>query len=182
MKKFYIFDMDGTLCDSMNFWRDECAGVKYSDDDSLWEEIFDRMREHYRNEVELKKGVLEFLEKARFCGIKMCIATATRRDVCEPFLAKTGLMNYMEFFVDCYDAGAFKEKPDIFLKCANRLGARISDCVVFEDTITAAKTAKSAGFYVAGVYDETTCNDGDIMPYVDCYIKDWTKVQLIVDS
>lgn len=177
MKKFYIFDMDGTLCESMKFWREECAGVKYSDDDVLWEQIFDRMREHYRNEVELKDGVLDFLETAKQNGVRMCIATATRRDVCEPFLAKTPLLDYMDFFVDCFDVKAFKEKPDIFLECQRRFGADISECVVFEDTITAARTAKNNGFYVVGVFDKTTCNDGDIMPYVDCYISDWTKIK-----
>ena len=182
MKKFYIFDMDGTLCDSMEQWRRECIGVSKSTTLSEWENIFDKMREHYRNDVVLKDGVLEFLEKAKQDGIKMCIATATRRDVCEPFLIKTPLAEYMEFFIDCFEAKAFKEKPDIFLKCAERFGAEISECAVFEDSITAAKTAKKIGFYVVGVYDKITCNDGDITPFIDDYVKDWKSFSLLSEA
>ena len=173
MKKFYIFDMDGTLCDSMKQWRKECVGVSAKTTLPEWEKIFARMKEHYQNDVVVKDGVLEFLENAKQNGIKMCIATATRRDVCEPFLSKTPLMDYMEFFIDCFEAGAFKEKPDIFLKCAERFGAEISECAVFEDSVTAARTAQKTGFYVVGVYDKITCNDGDITPYIDEYIEDW---------
>lgn len=169
MKKFYIFDMDGTLATSMRFWRKECAVGR--DDD--WESIFQRMKKHYAEEIEIKEGVLDFLKKARACGIKMCIATATRRDIAEPFLEKTGIMEFMEFYIDCIEIGVFKEKPDIFLQSAERLGAEISECVVFEDSPHAAETAKGAGFYVVGVYDPVTVNDGDIKPYVDDYVEDW---------
>lgn len=173
MKKFYIFDMDGTLCDSMYQWRKECAFIDERISADTWEQIFDRMREHYKSDVVLKDGAREFLEAAKQNGVKMCIATATRRDVCEPFLEKSRLLDYMEFFIDCFEAGAFKDKPDIFLQCANRLGARISECAVFEDSVSSAKTAKNAGFYVVGVYDRTTSKDGDIKPFIDDYISDW---------
>lgn len=173
MKKYYIFDMDGTLCSSMGFWRKECIGVSEKTGFDEWETIFDRMKEHYRNEVAVKDGVVEFLEQSKKNGIKMCIATATRKDVCEPFISRTPLLNYMDFMIDCFEAGAFKEKPDIFLQCAEKFGADISECAVFEDTITSARTAKNAGFYVVGVYDETTSKDGDIKPFIDDYVHDW---------
>ena len=170
MKNFYIFDMDGTLAASMKCWRRECAAEK-ADDDEAWERVFQRMKKHYAEDIEIKAGVLDFLQKSRERGIKMCIASATRRDIAEPFLAKTGIMDFIEI-------GAYKDKPDIFLLAAKRLGAKIEDCVVFEDVPHAVATAKDAGFYVVGVYDEITVNDGNIKPYVDEYVEDWRKFKI----
>ncbi|MBD5129962.1 MAG: HAD family hydrolase [Ruminococcaceae bacterium] len=177
-KKFYIFDMDGTLCDSNGWWRKASEGVTdFSSRESL-EGIFRKMREYYRNGVELKDGVREFLEKSRAEGIKMCIATGTRRDIVEPFLRRSGIMEFMEFFIDCDEVGKTKGHPDIFLRSAERLGAEISECVVFEDTEHCAKTAKNAGFYVVGIIDEITSTEGDVRGYSDMIIEDWRGLDL----
>ena len=177
MKKFYIFDMDGTLASSMKCWRKECA-AENADDDESWERVFQRMKKHYAEDIGIKAGVLDFLRGAKERGVKMCIASATRRDIAEPFLVKTGIMDFMEFYIDCIEIGAYKDKPDIFLLAAKRLGTEIADCVVFEDVPHAVATAKDAGFYVVGVYDEITVNDGNIKPYVDDYVEDWRTFKI----
>lgn len=179
MKKYYIFDMDGTLASSMKYWR-SAATVDDWDNVDNWESIFQRMKNHYSKDVELKDGVIDFLKSAKENGIKMCIASATRRDIAEPFLVKTGIMDFMEFYIDCIEIGVYKERPDIFLLAAKRLGAEISECVVFEDAPHAAESAKDAGFYVVGVYDEVTVNDGNIRPYVDEYVEDWRTFEIKV--
>lgn len=179
MKKYYIFDMDGTLASSMKPWREECARIDMNDE-SAWESVFQRMKKHYAEEIELKNGALRFIREAKKLGIKMCIASATRRDIAEPFLEKSGLLDYIEFYIDCIEIGAYKDKPDIFLLAAKRLGAEISDCVVFEDVPQAVATAKDAGFYVVGVYDSVTVNDGNIKPLVDDYVTDWREFEIKV--
>lgn len=179
MKKYYIFDMDGTLASSMKLWREECARIDMNDE-SAWESVFQRMKKHYAEEIELKNGALRFIREAKKLGIKMCIASATRRDIAEPFLEKSGLLDYIEFYIDCIEIGAYKDKPDIFLLAAKRLGAEISDCVVFEDVPQAVATAKDAGFYVVGVYDSVTVNDGNIKPLVDDYVTDWREFEIKV--
>lgn len=180
MKKFYILDMDGTICDSMGWWRTETRGVTDLGDPEQTEPVYARMREHYRRDVQLKAGVREFLENARASGVRMCIATGTRRDVAEPFLEKTGLLQLAEFYLDCYEAGAFKDKPDIYLQAATRLGASFADCAVFEDSAYCAETAHNAGFFVVGVYDVVTSKEGDTRRFSDLYIEDWEKTVLPV--
>lgn len=177
MKKYYILDMDGTLCDSMSFWRKESQHIADFSEIEKVEPVYDKMREHYRNEVVLKEGAADFLEKAKAAGIKMCIATGTRRDIAQPFLERTGLLDYMEFYIDCYDVNSYKDKPDIYLKAAERLGADAAECVVFEDSEYCAVTAKSAGFYVVGVFDSVTSTEGDVERYSDCFVKDWKSVK-----
>ena len=181
-KKYYIFDLDGTLCDSMGWWRDETAHINNFRDFELMEPAYIKMREHYRNDVQLKPGVREFLENARAEGVKMCIATGTRRDVAEPFLLRTGLMEFMEFFIDCHEVGRFKEHPDIYLIAAERLGADISECAVFEDSDYSAETAKNAGFYIVGIIDEVTSTEGDVRKFSDIAVKEWRELSCVYST
>ncbi len=183
MKNFYILDMDGTLCDSMGYWRAESSHIVDFEDRAAVEPVYGKMREHYRNDVRLKPGALEFLEKARASGVKMCIATGTRRDVAEPFLEKSGLLGLVEFYIDCYEVAAFKDKPDIYLRAAERLGAEVSECAVFEDSEYCAETAHKAGFFVVGVWDKVTSREGDVKKFSDLYIESWEtlgKVPLLL--
>lgn len=181
MKHFYIFDLDGTLCDSMGYWRDETAHItveQYSDP-SIAEPAHDKMREHYRRDVQLKPGVTEFLERSQESGIRMCIASATRRDVSEPFLARSGLLGFMEFYIDCWEIGAFKERPDIYLQSVVRLGADISDCAVFEDAEYCARTARRAGFFVVGINDKIAGAEGDTRRFCNVFVNNWYELSNI---
>lgn len=178
MKKFYIFDMDGTLCDSMRIWRMETIGCDFYDREQV-EKAYDRMREHYARDIELKSGVVSFLEKAGAAGVKMCIASATRRDVSEPLLQKTNLLRFMEFYVDCPEVGAYKERPDVYLEAARRLGADISECAVFEDAEYCAETSHKAGFFTVGVRDEVAEEEGDTRRFCDLFIEDWNGAELV---
>ena len=177
MRKFYIFDLDGTLCGSMRFWRREAEGCDFFNHIQT-EAVYERMRKHYRDSISLKPGVLEYLQRAKAAGTKMCIASATRRDVSEPLLAKTGLLDFMEFYVDCHEIRVFKEHPDIYLIAAERLGAEISECAVFEDAEYCAVTARKAGFFTVGVYDEVADEEGDTQSVCDVFINDWQTAEL----
>ena len=53
------------------------------------------------------------------------------------------------------EVGRGKNAPDIYLEAARRLGLKAGECIVFEDVLYAAETAKRAGFRVCAVYDES---------------------------
>jgi len=160
----------------MTYWRAETAHIKDFLDEKEMEKAYERMKRHYRDDIELKSGVIELLENARAEGIRCCIASATKRCVSQPLLNKTGIMKYMEFYIDCHEIGGiFKERPDIYLLAAERLGAPVRECAVFEDSEYCAKTAREAGFYVVGVYDEQSSKEGDCSIYSDIYVEDFGR-------
>lgn len=77
----------------------------------------------------------------------------------------------------CTEIGAGKERPDIYLAAAKALGTHPADTWVFEDALYAIKTAKAAGFYTVGLYDETSRNDQEaIAGLADCYVREIQSV------
>ena len=168
-----LFDLDGTLCHSMALWRSETAGIDWRDSAAM-ARVYSAMRRHYRDDLELRSGVTEFLDELKARGVKCCIASATAVDVSAPLLEKSGLMRYMDFYVSVFDVGARKDKPDIYLNAAGRLGVSPAECAVFEDSEYCARTAQGAGFFVAGVFDPTTAAEGRCEDYSDIYIKEFS--------
>ena len=122
--------------------------------------------------------VLDFLAKMRDMGIKMCIATATDTWEARPALERTGIWAYMEFALCCTDVGAQKDKPDIYLRAAEKLGLDAAEAVVFEDAAYCVKTAKSAGFRVVGVKDHTASPEdiGQVRQQADRFIESYAEL------
>lgn len=170
MRKYYIFDLDGTLADSMGYWYGSFTEDELYDEQKMTD-VRHLMRDNYERVILLKPCARELLEYLRDKDVKMCIASATDSWVSKPFLEKYRLNELFEFYIDCTEAGAAKDRPDIYLAAAERLGAEPSECVVAEDSAYCAETAKRAGFYVVGLYDKNTAPNGDVREYSDVFFE-----------
>lgn len=129
--------------------------------------------EHYTKGFEPKVGIAEFVKELSERGILMAIATATDRKPVSIALSKLGLTPYFEHIVTCTDAGVGKSSsPAVFDLTLRRLGAKKEDTIIFEDSFYAAKTAATAGYCVAGIYDDFSRDRKDQMKSVCRYYFD----------
>jgi beta-phosphoglucomutase-like phosphatase (HAD superfamily) len=207
--KGYIFDLDGTVLDSMGVWHDVDVeflgkrGLPFSEEYGkaishmklelaaeytvelygLNEKPSDIMREwldmaeyEFKCRVGLKPYAKELLELLHVLGIPVAAATTSRRSLYRPALERNGILGYFDAFSDAEKAERGKDSPEIFLRAAEMLGKEIKDCIVFEDTPQAIKTAKKAGFTVAAVAEKGKADDSGIFGSADMVIEDFTGV------
>lgn len=194
-KKYAIFDLDGTLVDSMPFWKElskeylVAKGVKDIPTDilerikpltvkesaalfigelgldgtveSVSDEINSMMGEHYKNDIPIKAGVENYLKKLRERDVDMCVASATVEPLIDACLERLGVRHYFRFSLSCDTVGAGKSSPLVYQTAAERLGARVEETAVYEDSLLAAGTAKNAGFYLCVVADAASADNWD---------------------
>lgn len=127
------------------------------------------MDAHYREDIPLKNGVLDYLEQLKRSDVTMCVASATALPLMKACLQRLHAEHYFSFLLSCEEVGAGKNKPDVYFAATARLNAEPEEIAVFEDALYAAKTAKEAGFYVVGVFDESI---GDR----------WYKMEVLADE
>lgn len=206
MIKGVIFDVDGTLFDSMGAWHDSGYNVLKSlgiDADKrigdiffsmTMDEVIDYIKENfsvnesrdflkngihnqveyaYRNEIELKPGVMRILDWVKDSKIPATIATSTDRFLIEIGLARLGIEDYFDEIYTATEVGKGKNYPDIFQLAMDKMGTKPEETWLFEDGLYSMITAKAYGMPVVGVYDKVSHDDQDAIKQVaDIYLED----------
>lgn len=205
-----IFDMDGTLLDSMPMWQELGVsllgrfgveadaelqerlkpmtlrqGAAYCREtyhleptvEELVALLEQRVDHFYHNEVQAKPGVARFLSLLKMEGVWMYVATATDRHLAEAALRHAGIDGFFRGLVTSAEVGSGKDNPEIFERAMRRLRSNKKDTVVFEDSLHAIRTAKAAGFRVAGVYDASSeAQQEEIRSLADYYIRSFDEM------
>jgi len=189
--KGVIFDLDGTLADTMGIWDqidiDFLANRGIAVPDDYMQEIahlgayktalytikrfnltdtpeeliaeWTRMAVESYKTASLKEGAREYLCALKEKGCKISIASATDISLIEIFLESNGIRSFIDYVITVDDIGIGKEHPDIYIKCAELMNVKISECLVYEDILVAVKGALSGGFKVIGMYDKYSIRD-----------------------
>ena len=154
MAKGFIFDVDGTILDSMSIWMDagklylESLGIKT--DENIGEVMFD---------LTMAEGA-EYLKKNY--GLDLSI-----EEICD------GINNRVFEF---YDKEAMEKKyVRNFIEDAKEMGTTTADTWLFEDAAYSMRTAKGMGLNTVGIYDESSAgNQEQVKELADIYITDWS--------
>ncbi len=202
MIKGAIFDIDGTLLDTMGLWADignlylRKRGVepeeglgkylftmtleegaaymkeRYSLPDTV-DEVFKGIigiaDDYYRYEAPLRPGMKELVMEYYSGGKGLVLATTGNRELAEAALNRVGIRQYFSELFTASELGTNKRLPLIYLKCAEALGLLPEEIAVYEDAVHAARTVKSAGFHLVGVFEENS-------------VEDWEEIKSLSDE
>ncbi len=108
----------------------------------------------YTHNIPAKNGVKEYIEKLRVMGKRIALCTSSPRHFFEGALKNNGIYHLFDSFTNTCEAGEGKNSTKVYLLAAQKAEAVPERCIVFEDVLSAAATAKKAGMSVCGVYDE----------------------------
>lgn len=85
--------------------------------------------------------------------LPMSIGTGSTKNGAKKTLEVIGFENYFDIVITADDIINHKPHPETFLKCAELMGVKPQDCVVFEDGILGMNAAEEAGMMVIDVND-----------------------------
>lgn len=212
MIKGAIFDMDGTLLESMHLWMRigprllEQYGVSTDIDiqeetkNMLFEEMNVYFKEHgllnvtveelagtanamvekgYYEEVIVKPGVVEFLDKLKSMNVPMALATATDIHLVTAALRRNGIFDYFDNIYTCYDFRCDKKVTTIYDESLKVLGTPKDETYIFEDTLTPFKTLHGTGYRLIGVADRWSAHNRDkITALSDQFVENLNETDL----
>lgn len=154
----------------------EVLGAEMSVDDML-AQMDEYALPKYRDAIELKKGVKEYLLKLKNKNCSLNVLTASPHKMLDVCLKRNGIYELFDNVWSCDDFGTTKADPKIYIEVAKKVGVDIKDAVFFDDNINAVKTAAKAGMYTVGVYDESgTAFNEELKKISDLYIESFLEL------
>ena len=97
------------------------------------------------NPIPFRPGAKEAVEYFHKRGFKMGIATSNVREWVTKILQKNNILSYFPVIVTSQDVSNPKPDPEVYLRCAQKLGSDVAQCLAFEDSVAGATAAISAG-------------------------------------
>lgn len=186
---YSIFDVDGTILDSMEVWNTLASQYVQSlgmvPEKNLDEIVSDMsleqgatyLKNHYKinkQEERIISEVLNFIsdfyeyEVNLMPGFKEFIShydsinvigTSCDEELVKIALNRLAVLNYFEDIITCSKVNKSKNDPDFYLACAQVLKQRPEDIVVFEDADYCIDVARKVGFKVIKIKDWRDLNE-----------------------
>ena len=186
-KKGAIFDMDGTLLDSMWVWRQidvDFLGRRGFEVPSDYLEMITPMGYYRAAEYTIERfGLNEKPEDLIQEWHGMAAEAYAKKvelkshELIAPCLERNGVLECFDAFVTTMEVPHGKDFPDVYLEAAKRLKLSPEECLVYEDIYKGICAAKSAGFKVVAMREEASIDDQEkIRQASDYYIKDFVEL------
>lgn len=117
-----------------------------------------RVERELQTHVPIKNGVSEILQYFKQRGVKLAVASSSKRETVKNNLNKVGILSYFDAVVSGDQVEHGKPAPDIFLLAARQIGCAPEDCYVFEDGTNGIRAGAAAGCATVMIPDLTPPN------------------------
>ncbi len=106
--------------------------------------------EKMRGNTPTMPGAVELVRNLQSHGIKTALVSASPRNIVDAVLDNLG-HDLFPFSISSDDVAQTKPEPDCYFKAANISQSDISNCLIFEDSLTGMKAATSSGAFLIAV-------------------------------
>ncbi len=113
----------------------------------------------YRELVEAQPvlpGVRTYLDDARRLGLRIGLASCSRRETLREHLSRLGLIACFDHMVCGDDVSRLKPDPALYLAALRALGIRAAEAIALEDSPNGVLAAKDAGIFCVAVPNPVT--------------------------
>lgn len=157
-------------------WCRERFGIE-RDPQRMLQEVHALLSHSYRNDIDLKPGVMEALDALDRQGVAMGVATATPDELAKEALARHGLLNRFHFVQTVPNTGHTKDTAAFWEEGCRRLGTEPSETVAVEDAVHAMEGAKRAGCFVIAVRENTMSEEEiqTMRSQADLFLESWEE-------
>lgn len=120
---------------------------------------YKKIRNNFQHEYALSR-----LNNDRF---KLVVASNSIRSSVEFLLSKSGLINYLEFYLSNQDVAIAKPDPEIYLTAFKKLKLKPSECLILEDNINGIAAARESGAHVMVIENVHQVNYANIIKKIN---------------
>jgi beta-phosphoglucomutase len=96
-------------------------------------------------------------------GYRLAVCSNSIRDTIKVMLNKSGLLQFLEFYLSNQDVVNPKPDPEIYNMAIKKLGMDPTDCLILEDNENGIQSAKNSGAFVVEVDAVSEVNYANII-------------------
>jgi beta-phosphoglucomutase len=146
----------------------------------------ERYQQIYRPHLQLLPGLHDFLKATKENKIKMGMASAAPPFNIDFVLDNLNIRDYFQAVVSGVDVAESKPHPEVFLKAAEHLGIKPTECIVFEDAPKGVEAAANAGMDCIVITTMHEPHEFAVYKNVRLFIKDFLdpglSTHLLIES
>ena len=140
--------LGGPLSKVGQYMFDKC-GQKESPE-YFTQTLIDTQVARMRGKTPTMPGAVELVRELQTHGIKTALVSASPRNIVDAVLDNLG-HDLFPFSISADDVKRTKPDPEAYLKAAEMSGSEITNCLIFEDSLTGMKAAVASGAHLIGV-------------------------------